>query len=58
MEKTVKFLEKKIITKTHFEEFVLVEQWEPNPGDNDPKKEFIIHDNVTYYLKSRKEKQY
>jgi hypothetical protein len=39
MEKTIKFLEKKIITKTHFEEFVLTEQWEPNPGDNDPKKE-------------------
>ena len=56
MEKTIKFLDKKIVTKTHFEEFVLVEQWEPNPGDNDPKKEFISHDNLTYYLKSRKEK--
>jgi hypothetical protein len=56
MEKTIKFMDKKIITKTQYEDRVLIETWEAYPNENDPKKEYITHNNLSYYLKSRKEK--
>lgn len=56
MERTIKFSDKKIITKIQKDDKILTETWEPNPSENDPKKQFIIHDNVTYYLTSQKEK--
>jgi hypothetical protein len=56
MENTIKFQEKKIITKIQTEDKIIIETWEPNPSETLPKKQFIIHDNMTYYLISQKEK--
>lgn len=56
MEKFIKFTEKKITTKYIDIDETITETWEPNPSENDPKKEFIIHDFVTYYLSLKKTK--
>jgi hypothetical protein len=56
MENTIKISDKKIITTKKVGELTIVEQWEPYPGENDPKNEFIIYKDLTYYLTSRKEK--
>ena len=57
MEKFIKFTEKKITTRIVKEDETIIETWESNPSENDPRKEYIVHNNVSYYLSSRKNKQ-
>jgi hypothetical protein len=56
MEKFIKFTEKKITTRIIKEDETIIETWESNPSENDPKKEFLTHNNISYYLTSRKNK--
>lgn len=56
MEKFIKLSEKKITTRIVDLDETTIETWEPNPSENDPKKEFIIHNDVTYFLTSKKVK--
>lgn len=57
MEKFIKFTEKKITTRIVKEDETIIETWESTPSENDPRKEYIVHNNISYYLVSRKNKQ-
>ena len=57
MEKYIRFSEKKIVTRIVKEDETIIETWEPYPSENDPRKEYIKHEGISYYLTSRKTKQ-
>lgn len=54
MEKTIKFLDKKIITKKITNEGTLTEIWETNVSDPSLRKQYIVHNSTNYYLTSQK----
>ena len=57
MEKYIRFFEKRIVTRIVTEEETIIETWEPYPSENDPRKEYLMHEGLSYYLTSRKTKQ-